>query len=450
MKIYKTKTSGCRRLILFFAGWGMDPAPFQSLSRPGYDVAVVWDYRTRDADWSEVDGYDEICLFAWSLGVAAASRLIPESVCRRLTRRVAINGTPVPVSDCCGIPDAVFRGTLANLDERNLMKFRRRMCGDRENYENFCRTLPDRTIEDLADELKAFLSPVYLEKPSFRWDVAVVCGRDAIFPPENQRRAWAYVPVLELDEPHLPDFQSILDRYAIDKDIMAERFSCGRTSYDASARVQRSVAEEMMVMAGAEGFGHAGHVLEIGCGSGLLSRMLAGCCSALELWDIAGPSPIDGCAFREVDAELELPRTPSESFDAIFSASTVQWFNSPARFLAECVRILKPGGILVFSTFLPGNMREIEQSTGRTLPLITAEQWQRMIPDGLELRVMRESECTMIFDAPIDVFRHLRATGVNSLDRDGSIFRAIGAYPRLEDGRCSLTYRPVIFLLRKQ
>lgn len=450
MKIYRTKTSGCRRLILFFAGWGMDPAPFQDLSRPGYDVGVVWDYSTGDADWSEIDGYDEICLFAWSLGVAAASRYIPENVDVRLTRRVAINGTPVPVSDHRGIPEAIFRGTLANLDERNLMKFRRRMCGNGANYEDFCRKLPLRSIENVANELKSFLTDAYREAPSFRWDSAVICSRDAIFPPENQRRAWAGVPVLELDEPHLPDFQSILDRYAIDKEIMAERFSCGRTSYDASAQVQRSVAEDMMALAVAEGFDRSGRVLEIGCGSGLLSRMLAGCYGSLELWDIAGPSPIGGCTFREVDAELELPRTPSESFDAIFSASTVQWFNSPGRFLTESARILKPGGILVFSTFLPGNMREIEQSTGRTLPLISSDQWLRMIPDGLELLHMRESERTMIFETPIDVFRHLRATGVNSLDRDGSIFRAIGAYPRLEDGRCALTYRPVIFLLRKQ
>ena len=450
MKIEKTITSGNRRLILIFAGWGMDTMPFRSLSRPGYDIAVVYDYREGCADWSQTDGYDEICLFAWSLGVAAASRLIPESVSVRITRRVAINGTVVPVCDRCGIPEAVFRGTLANLDERNLIKFRRRMCGSRDAFENFCQMLPQRTLEDLKEELEAFLSPEYSERPAFRWDAAVVCCRDAIFPPENQREAWAGSQVLELDAPHMPDFQGIIDRYAIDKEMMAERFAGGRPSYDTAAEAQSFVIREMMEIAGRAGFSSAGRVLEIGCGSGLLSRQLAERCDNLELWDIAGETPVPEATFRRVDAEIELPSTPSDSLDAIFSASTVQWFNSPARFLAESARVLRRGGILLFSTFLPGNMAEVEQSTGRSLPLLSVDDWRGMIPSELALCEAREYEYVMHFDNPIDVFRHLHATGVNSLDRNGSIFRAIGAYPLQDDGRCSLTYRPVIFLLRKQ
>lgn len=31
------------RLILLFAGWGMDPHPFENIRRDGYDLAVVWD-----------------------------------------------------------------------------------------------------------------------------------------------------------------------------------------------------------------------------------------------------------------------------------------------------------------------------------------------------------------------------------------------------------------------
>ena len=53
------------RLLLIFAGWGMDANPFRHISRPGYDVLIIWDYRDLSFDWSIVAGYDEIALIAW-------------------------------------------------------------------------------------------------------------------------------------------------------------------------------------------------------------------------------------------------------------------------------------------------------------------------------------------------------------------------------------------------
>lgn len=43
-----------RPLILLFAGWGMSPAPFAGLTRSGYDIAVVWDYRDLSAPWLDL------------------------------------------------------------------------------------------------------------------------------------------------------------------------------------------------------------------------------------------------------------------------------------------------------------------------------------------------------------------------------------------------------------
>lgn len=449
MKIKRITEGGSRRLILFMAGWGMDGAPFRNLSRPGYDVAVAWDYVSDAADWQAVEGYDEICLFAWSLGVAAAGRLIPEAVRERITRRVAVNGTDTPVSDSLGIPEAIFRGTLDGLDERNLTKFRRRMCGSREAYESFCRHLPDRGIDGLRRELEVFLDDRFRRPSGFRWDAAVVATADAIFPPGNQRRAWSGVHTEEVDAPHLMDFQSIIDRYAIDKETMGCRFAGGRDRYDRNAGAQAFVVGEMCRLMQRLPAGDAASAIEIGCGTGLLSRHIAGRYGKLELWDIAGESPLSGVRFRRVDAELELRRTPSGSADAIFSASTVQWFNSPARFLSESARVLRRGGYLLFSTFLPGNLSEVAQATGRSLPLLPVEEWRRLMPPVLAEVDVRSYEYPLDFDSPVAVFRHLKATGVNSLGRSDAIFNAIRTYPRMADGSCRATYRPVIFLLRK-
>ncbi len=58
---YRLLTSGNeRRLLLIFAGWGMDDAPLRELTpHAGYDLAVAWDYRDLNLP-DFTNGYDEI------------------------------------------------------------------------------------------------------------------------------------------------------------------------------------------------------------------------------------------------------------------------------------------------------------------------------------------------------------------------------------------------------
>ena len=464
MEIQFISRNSSDRLILIFAGWAMDAAPFRHLRRHGYDVAVVWDYRDLSLDTSFASRYSEICVFAWSLGVYAAA-VTMECFEERITRRVAINGTMYPVDNTRGIPENVFGGTLAGLDERNLIKFYRRVAGSRDRYADFAADMPQRDLAGLREELQAFYPSLPKNLPdSVRWDVALIGIHDAIFPPENQREAWKGVPTEELDEPHLPDFQSILDRYAVDKQRVGERFARGRRSYEADAPVQASIVERMKEMMTAWGVeaslcAENARILEIGCGTGLLTRCLDALCSPsaeLEMWDIAGPAPIAGVRrhFEECDAETAIQHRESSSTDVIATASTVQWFNSPARFLSECLRVLRPGGWLVMSTFVEGNLAEVAAATGHGLPLLSESRWNDIIPEGFEITA---SECyshSICFESAIDVFRHLKGTGVNSLGHDGEggsrLRKAIDAYSCGADGLYHATYRPLILLLRKR
>lgn len=90
--------TGSHRLLLIFAGWGMDANVFSHVRRPGYDVMVVWDYRTFHIDWSVCEPYEEICLLAWSMGVFAASQTT-QAIDYKITCRIAVNGTLRPIDD---------------------------------------------------------------------------------------------------------------------------------------------------------------------------------------------------------------------------------------------------------------------------------------------------------------------------------------------------------------
>ncbi len=439
----------------------MDANPFRHVSRPGYDVLVVWDYRDLSPDWTIVAGYDEIVLIAWSMGVYAASMTI-HSIDHLITARIAVNGTMTPVDNLRGIPEAVFEGTASSLDDRNLRKFFRRMCGDRETTDRFMSAAPSRGIGELVEELRAIYPEPWFANPKVTsWDRAVIGSRDAIFPPCNQQRAWQGTPIVVLDRPHYVDLQEIADAYIIDKERAAGRFDARRDTYEANTPVQQTIVDELIADVYRSNIHRrlsrpATACLEIGCGTGSLSRRLAALVpdGFLYFWDIGsnGPQGVDCTRFTSCDAELQICRTHAERFDVIASASTIQWFNSPRRFLAECYRVLRPGGLLLLTAFTRGNMHELTAAGATSLNLPDEQCWLSMMPRGFEILSWTPVDYDMVFDEPVDVMRHLRLSGVNGLDRNSrpvSGHALVRRYPRMLDGRCHLTYRTLRMILKK-
>ena len=456
MKLEFLSRSGQPRLILFFAGWGMDARPFRGLRRDGYDIALLYDYRSLHIDWSFTAPYAEICILAWSMGVFAAS-VSTHAIAGKITRRVAVAGTLTPVSDTEGIPRAVFDGTYDNLSDRSLAKFYRRMFDSREAHGAFAAARPQRPVDELRAELRAIDdAQIFNAGHTGPWNKAYIGRADAIFPPAAQRAAWLRggTTVTESDAPHWHDFGAIMRREFVDKSTMAIRFAAATSSYEANGSVQAEIVAEMAArtaaLLGRELDATTAQVLEIGSGSGSLSRVLRRMAphAQLTLWDIAAPCPSgleDCCRFRRTDAELAIGALAPESVGYIFSASTIQWFNSPERFFVQCARALVPGGALVVSTFVKRNLEEISAITGRSLHLPDAAGWLRMAAPCFTAAYCRAWERDLDFETPLDALRHLKLTGVNSLG--GSVRDVLRRLPMRLDARYHLTYRPIIMIL---
>lgn len=459
-----------RRLILLFAGWGMDWRPLSTLTSDDYDILVVWDYRDLTFNWTPLMAYDEICLIAWSMGVFAASLTIHE-IDSRITKRIAINGTLDPISDTRGIPTAIYHGTINSLAPATLRKFYRRMCTSRQQFENFSANMPRRTVAELIDELHAIETHTIFHTPQVTsWDMAVVSRDDAIFPAGNQCTAWRGIaPVMMNSGGHLPDFTSIINNYIIDKGRVTRSFTSGAESYENASTVQQEIARVLYSLfkrihgseddtSGPGGAHINGDILEIGSGNGTLTRLYAKDRGqgSLTLWDLVDRKPIccpDDAHFIACDAEIAIRRTPSRSLKYIFSASTIQWFNSPASFLRECERVLMPDGYMVLSGFCANNISEFTQAAGVGLSLPSVKQWQSMISSAMTLYVCQASTLTLTFDSPRDILRHMRDTGVNALAtgaRSVSLARRVlSSYPIGDDGRYHLTYRPIFIIARR-
>lgn len=444
MKLKFLTQGKSERLLLFFAGWGMDWHPFALLARPFYDLAVAYDY-SGPAEIEGFDGYDEIMVMAWSFGVIAADSFILSHSDLPITARIAVNGTLHPVSNEFGIPEAIFRGTLEGLSEDSLVRFRRRMCGGAKAMAEFLEHAPERSLESLKSELTAIES---MPSGSATWDMAFVSKSDRIIPPENQRRQWELhgVRVKEIEGAHLPDFNAIIDSVIYDKSLVATRFGQAEATYDDNAAVQASTALRLSELWRGCAPDGIRSMIEIGAGTGLLTRAYSQWLTPerLELWDISSVSNDLPGTHRICDAETAIRTLSPGSVNAIASASTVQWFSSLRTFLSHCGRAVSCGGWLAFSTFGDRNFHELAPS--RYPSMADIKRWVK--ESGFEIAECEESESVNRFDSPELLLQHLKLTGVNALSPTrASVATALAV---VRGGLTALTYHTIIIVARKK
>ena len=86
---------------------------------------------------------------------------------------------------------------------------------------------------------------------------------------------------------------------------------------------------------------------------------------------------------------------------------------------------------------------------GVSLPLLDPDNLLAMASARFAVVDSLRFERDLDFESPVEVLRHLRLTGVDSLGTDNPM-RLVRRYPMMLDGRYHLTYRPMILILQKQ
>ena len=240
------------------------------------------------------------------------------------------------------------------------------------------------------------------------------------------------------------------------------RFSAASASYDAEAQAQRQIASRLWALA-APHIVPAAAILEIGAGTGLLTQhILSAQPKSLTVNDLYTSPQVQALAQQEPGV-LSVREGNAETldfcgpYDAICSASTVQWFADIKGFFHRCARYLPKGGLLAFSSFLPGNLHEVAELTGVGLDYADAADLQNYLDQEFELVAMEQGEITLHFASPHDVLLHLRNTGVTGIRSVGWNKRRYlefvdGYITRYSTGQgVRLTYLPVyVIALRKR
>lgn len=263
-----------------------------------------------------------------------------------------------------------------------------------------------------------------------------------------------------------------------DKTRVRASFDRAATSYDGAAVLQREVAERMaerldyikvapkVILDAGSGTGEGAaalrrrypdaRVIELDLAAGML------CVSRDK--QRASTGWFGRLAGRgrpwQVCADIERLPLADACVDMIWSNLAVQWVNVPDTMFAEFRRVLKPEGMLMFSTLGPDTLQELKQSFAGLDHATHVNQFidmhdlgDALMAGGLSEPVMDMEKIVMTYATVADVLRDLKAIGAHNATagrRRGltgkAAWRAFESrYEALrrEDGRLPATYEVV-------
>jgi len=180
------------------------------------------------------------------------------------------------------------------------------------------------------------------------------------------------------------------------KDQVAAAFSAAASTYETAAQAQDIAAAHLTAIVGGLNRPTTPEVLEIGCGTGLLTRRLRPVVTGRWLVTDLSAAMIEAARRTAPDAEFQVldaenPALGTRRFDLIVSNLAAQWFADLGATIAGLAAMLKPGGHLAFSTLGLRSFqqwRQVHQVLGLPcgVPVFpSAEAFAALLPAGAHI-----------------------------------------------------------------
>lgn len=252
----------------------------------------------------------------------------------------------------------------------------------------------------------------------------------------------------------------------LDRDRVARTFDRAASTYDQHAVLQIEVEQRLLERV--EYFElEPARVLDLGSGTGRGSLALEKMFPAAEIisLDRSGNMLRLTGERRQADASPlvcadmhHLPFAPRR-FDLVFSSLTVQWSSEEPRLFNEVLRVLRPGGLFLFTSFGPDTLHELRSAWAAVDERPHVNRFVDMhdigdalVGAGFMDPVMDMELLTLEYGDVMTLMRDLQGIGATNaatrraagLTGKGQLSRVIEAYePFKRDGRYPASYEVV-------
>jgi malonyl-CoA O-methyltransferase len=159
---------------------------------------------------------------------------------------------------------------------------------------------------------------------------------------------------------------SLIPTVTSNKARIAKQFSRAAETYDLAAQVQLDIALDAM-----SALVKRYHIiLDLGCGTGRVSHLLADRCDNLVAMDLAfgmlsyaaSQRGSAGNAIQWVQADAEHLPLADHSVDGLFSSMALQWCHHPTQVMAEIQRVMKPQSEAILAIMCEGSFEQLKYS----------------------------------------------------------------------------------------
>ena len=245
----------------------------------------------------------------------------------------------------------------------------------------------------------------------------------------------------------------------INKDLVKFRFNKSVKTYNETAVIQKEMAKKLTDKIIVFCNNRFDKIFEFGAGTGFLSQNIVNQIEFNEYYanDIIEESEycikniINTAKFLSGDIEkIDI----SEKFDLVVSNAVVQWVSDLDELLHKIRTNLSDDGYFAFTTFGEQNYHEIRETTGVSLDYLKTETLKEKYSAEFEIVFFEESIQTLFFNTPLDVLKHIKNSGTNSVKTANWTMSKLKTFDEFykksfsSGNKVLLTYHPIFVVLK--
>lgn len=245
-------------------------------------------------------------------------------------------------------------------------------------------------------------------------------------------------------------------------------FERAAQTYDEAAVLQREIGQRLIERLDYVRLAPT-RILDLGCGTGAISQQLfsryphaevIGVDLALAMVTTANTRLLAQPQFHGVSADVQQLPLKDDCAELLISNLMLQWCNDLVTVFQECARVIRPDGLLTFTTFGPDTLYELRQSWQQVDGYTHASQFVDMhdvgdalLAAGFHDPVMDRELITVTYPTVKGLLQDLKAIGANNAtlgrqrgltgkQRLQAFYQAYEAY-RLDQGLYPATYEVI-------